>query len=78
MPEISGRTLAVVIQALDEKIGLLQAQVESLDADDPDLLDVEDDLLSCTKAAAELRDSYAEALKSVGNLPPYDGLVKYS
>jgi len=70
--------LAVVIQALDEKIGLLQAQVESLDADDPVLPDVEDELLSCSKAASELRDSYAAALKGSGNLPPYDSLVKYN
>jgi hypothetical protein len=77
MPEISGRTLAVVIQALDEKIGLLQVRIESLDADDSDLPDVEDELLSCTKAADELRGSYAVALKSIGNLPPYSHLVKH-
>lgn len=78
MPEISGRTLAVVIQALDEKIGLLQAGVESLDGDDPDLPDIEDELLSCIKSAHELRDSYAVALKSIGNLPSYESLVKHS
>lgn len=77
MPEITGRTLAVVIQALDEKIGSLQAKVESLDADDPGLPDVEDELLICIKAAHELRDSYAVALRGVGNLPSYESLVKY-
>jgi hypothetical protein len=78
MPEISGRTLAVVIQALDEKIGLLQSKVESLDADDSNLPDIEDELLSCTKAAHELRESYADALRSLGNLPAYGSLVKHS
>lgn len=76
MPEISGYALVTAIQAVDEKLRALKLRVDEADADDDDLADLEEELLSCTKVADELRASYQDALETIGNMPPYDDLVR--
>lgn len=76
MPEISGNALAVAIQVIDEKIWMLKAQVDQADESDDDLIDLEDEMLAYVKTADELRVSYEEALKTIGNLPFYEDLVR--
>lgn len=76
MPEISGNALAVAIQVIDEKIWMLKAQVDQADESDDDLIDLEDEMLAYLKTADELRVSYEEALKTIGNLPFYEDLVR--
>jgi hypothetical protein len=58
---------------------VLQALAARLDAADPhteDVTDLEDELPSCEKAASELKTAYAQAVRTAGNLPGYDRLVK--
>jgi hypothetical protein len=75
--DVSGRALVLLIQLLDEKIWALKGKVEKASPDDPDLADIEEELATCTAVADELRDSYAIAASSSGNLPPYGSLVRY-
>lgn len=76
MAEIKGRDLVMAIQALDEKIGSMLMQVRAADPDAPDLADLEDELMGYTQSAHALRVGYEEEFNKVGNLPPYDTLVK--
>lgn len=76
MAQISDNSLMVTIQVLDEKIWSMKAQVDQTDANDDGLADLEDELLSYTVVAQELRASYEEALGESGNLPPYSELVR--
>ncbi len=76
MSQISDNSLMVIIQILDEKIGAMKALVDQLDANNEDLADLEDELLSYSEVAQELRTSYEEAFQEIGNLPPYAELVK--
>ncbi len=75
MPQISDNSLMIIIQILDEKIGSMKALVDQLDANNEDLADLEDELLSYSEVAQELRTGYEEAFKEIGNLPPYAELV---
>lgn len=71
MPEISGRTLVMAVQAIEMEIRRLHALPdESTVADDEELL------LKYELAADELEEVYAEAAQSIVNLPPYSQLVK--
>jgi hypothetical protein len=47
-----------------------------MDENDDDLADLEDELLSYSEVANELRVSYEEALEDSGNLPRYSELVR--
>ena len=76
MPEVRGPTLMVAIQAVDDRIQALVSRLEAADPDTEDVTDLEDDLLSCEKAASELKTAYEQAVKMASNLPAYDKLVK--
>lgn len=75
MAEIKGRDLVMAIQALDEKIGTMMAQIQQADEDDPSLADLEDELMGYTQSAHALQVGYEEECGKVGNLPPYASLV---
>lgn len=71
MPEISGRTLALAVQAIDMEIRRLRSL--------PDAMTVSGDeelLLQYEIVADELEEVYAEAARSIINLPPYSQLVR--
>lgn len=71
MPEISGRTLVMAVQAIEREIDRLRAlPEESTVAGDDELL------LQYERAADELEEVYAEAAQSIVNLPPYSQLVR--
>lgn len=76
MPQITANALMVIIQVLDEKIWSTKMQVDQADENDETLADLEDELLSYSKVALELRANYETALEEVGNLPPYSQLVR--
>lgn len=70
MPEISNRSLILIIQAVDREISRLS------DVPDEVITTVEDLLLADYKSlAAELKALYAEAAKHETNLPDYSSLV---
>ena len=72
--EISIQTLAVCVQAVDEKIRELEEQIAA--SDDPELSCLEDELLVNSKPEMELKKLYIEAQKRTSNFPPYDELLK--
>lgn len=74
MPQISGSTLMMVIQAVDDKIHQLIEQLETDDS--PQASELELLLLSFEKAAQELKFGYEEAQRTVSNFPPYQELVR--
>ncbi|HKT28097.1 hypothetical protein [Dyella sp.] len=74
MPQISGSTLMMAIQAVDAKIHQLAEQLETDDS--PQAGELEVLLLSFEMAAQELRTGYEEAQRTVSNLPPYQKLVR--
>lgn len=74
MPQISGSTLMMAIQAVDAKIHQITEQLEADDS--PEAGDLELLLLSYGKAAQELRAGYEEAQRTISNLPPYRKLVR--
>ena len=73
MPEISGRTLVLVIQAVEAEIRRLRAlpDEETVPGDEVLLMDYEN-------VADELEELYEEASKAQSNLPSYGRLVKRS
>lgn len=70
MPEISGRTLVIAVQAVDTEIRRLRSL-----PDDEVVADDEELLVQYETAAEELEEAYAEAARSITNLPPYSRLV---
>jgi hypothetical protein len=71
MPEISGRTLVMAVQAIEMEINRLRALPdESAVAGDEELL------LQYERAADELEEVYEKAAQSIVNLPPYSDLVR--
>jgi hypothetical protein len=74
MPEINGRTLMMAIQAVDEKIHRLVAELDGDDTSEAGELELL--LLSYEKTAAELKAGYQQAQAALSNLPPYETLVK--
>jgi hypothetical protein len=75
MPQVNGRTLMMAIQAVDEKMNALQAQIDRAGEDD-DPTDAEDLLLTYQQAADDLRAAYENARAETSNLPPYARLVR--
>jgi hypothetical protein len=73
MPQIHGRTLAMVIQAVDMEIHRLRAlpQEATSPEDEVRLVDFEN-------VAEELAELYDEALEVEKGLLPYDKLVQAS
>ncbi len=76
MAEINEIALMMAIQAVDDKIWALQAQVDAGDANDINIAYVEDELLCYMKAATDLRVSYENACKSGDNMTPYEKLAR--
>lgn len=73
MPEVSGRTLVMAIQAVDAELRRLEEELERAGEDaDPDLQEL---ALSYSLAAEDLKQAYLQALNSASNLPPYEQLV---
>lgn len=71
MPEISVKTLAIAVQAIDIEIRRLRSlSNEDIVPDD------EERLLQYELAGDELEEVYAEAARSVTNLPPYSDLAQ--
>jgi hypothetical protein len=75
MTELSGNSMMVLVQVLDEKLQSLRAKVDLLDPEDPELTDLEEELMSDSIVAMELRASYEAAAARASNLPPYGELV---
>ena len=73
MTKLSTHTLMMAIQAVDDKTGSLAKEID--DAEDPELSDLEEDMLSFSKAQMELKKVYLERQQKSDNLPPYDALV---
>lgn len=76
MPDISGSTLMMAIQAVDAKINEISKQLEEGN-DVEDVGEVDLLLLGYEKALQELRVGYEEALQTASNLPPYELLVSH-
>ncbi len=74
MPEISGHTLVMAIQAVDAKINDIEHRLATDSTEYG--ADLESLLLSYEKAASALEAAYSEALRSLSNLPTYESLVK--
>jgi len=73
MANVSGGTLMMAIQAVDDAIRALSGAATDPDAAGPD--DVE--MLYCyDRAARELRAAYEIERLSSNNLPPYEQLVR--
>ncbi len=70
MPEISGRTLVIAVQAVDTEIRRLRSLPEHAVVPGD-----EERLVQCENAAEELEEAYAEAARLITNLPPYSLLV---
>ncbi len=74
MPEVSGNTLVVAIQAVHADMRRLHAELDAAGDDaDPELQLLE---LSMWKAARELEDAYRHALRMSSNLPAYEDLTR--
>lgn len=71
MPEVSGNTLVMAIQAVDGEIQRLRDLPEDQKVPEDDLL-----LEGYIKSADELERANAEALRHACNLPPYAQLVR--
>jgi hypothetical protein len=76
MSEISGNSLFVLVQVLDEKVTALKLKIEQTSAEDPSIADWEEELLTYSVVAIELRTAYEKAAAEAGNLPAYDTLVR--
>jgi hypothetical protein len=73
MADVSGNTLLMAVQAVNDAIAALDARIRD-GSGDP--LDDTDMLISYTRAAEELRSAYEVARLTSTNLPPYDALVE--
>ncbi|MFZ4702154.1 MAG: hypothetical protein ACOYMG_19080 [Candidatus Methylumidiphilus sp.] len=71
MPEVSGKTLVMAIQAVEAEIQRLRAlsDEETVPGDEVFLVDLE-------TAAEDLEEAYAEATRTYSNLPAYSQLVR--
>jgi len=73
MADVSGNTLLMAIQAVDDAIRALEAATADAATASPD--DIE--MLYCyDRTAAELRSAYEIARLTASNLPPYDRIVR--
>ncbi|HEY8976656.1 MAG TPA: hypothetical protein VIN75_20745 [Burkholderiaceae bacterium] len=72
MAEVSGNTLLMAVQAVNDAIAMLDERIRD-GSGDP--LDDTEMLMSYTRAADELRSAYEVARLTSSNLPPYEDLV---
>ncbi len=70
MPEISARSLVLIIQAVDREINRLTALPNETITPDEEV-----QLVGYESLADELEEVYEAAAKGQTNLPPYDQLV---
>jgi type VI secretion system (T6SS) immunity protein Tsi2 len=73
MPEVTGRTIAVAIRAVQEEMRHLKEEIEN--GDEEGQADAQELLLSTSLAAQELKKAYEHALRMSDNLLPYESLV---
>lgn len=73
MADVSGNTLLMAVQAVNDAIATLDARIR--DGSGDALADT-DMLMGYTRAAEELRSAYEVARLTSTNLPPYDELVE--
>ncbi len=73
MADVSGNTLLMAVQAVNDAIAVLDERIRD-GSGDP--LDDTEMLMSYTRAAEELRSAYEVARLTTTNLPPYDELVE--
>ena len=73
MADVSGNTLLMAVQAVNDAIAILDERIRD-GSGDP--LDDTEMLMSYTRAADELRSAYEVARLTSTNLPPYDELVE--
>ncbi len=73
MADVSGNTLLMAVQAVNDAIATLDERIRD-GSGDP--LDDTEMLMSYTRAAEELRSAYEVARLTATNLPPYDELVE--
>lgn len=74
-PDVTGPTLVMSIQAVDQVLHQLEAELDAVgnvDDQDPDLQELH---LSYWKAAQNLQDVYERVQARSSNLPPYEQLV---
>ena len=71
MPDVSGWTLVMAVQAVQTEILRLRSMAEENVVPGDELL-----LVDYETAAEELEAAYAEALRRQPNLPPYAQLVR--
>lgn len=74
MPNVSGNTLVLVIQAVDFKMADLEHRLDALPSDRGGELEAL--LFDYENAAHALKQAYQEALAEADNLPPYEQLVR--
>ena len=72
MADVSGNTLLMAVQAVNEAIAALD---ESIRDGSGDPVDDTEMLMSYTRAAEELRSAYEVARLTASNLPPYADLI---
>ena len=72
MADVSGNTLLMAVQAVNDAIAVLDERIRD-GSRDP--LDDTGMLMSYTRAAEELRSAYEVARLTSSNLPPYEALV---
>ncbi len=73
MADVSGNTLLMAVQAVNDAIAALDSRIRDGSGDPMDDTDM---LMSYTRAAEELRAAYEVARLTSTNLPPYDELVE--
>jgi hypothetical protein len=73
MVEVTIKTLMMSVQAVNAEIASIRQSVRgNIGALDPDMQEL---MLSYSKAAMELKQRYMEARKSLPSLPPYEQFV---
>ena len=72
MADVSGNTLLMAVQAVNDAIAVLDERIRD-GSGDP--LDDTEMLMSHTQTAEELRSAYEVARLTSSNLPPYADLV---
>lgn len=73
MAHLSPNTVITAIIAVDRRYQQLQVEVEA--AADPELADVEEEMMTVSNARAELKSFYAELARGADNLPAYEQLT---
>lgn len=76
MADVNGIALMWAICAVDDKVAALAEQIGAADENNPDLPDLEDQLLSYMNTATDLRHAYEVACRERGNLKAYEKLVR--